>query len=184
MALPTSGPISLSDIQAEFGGTNPISLSEYYAGGSFVPAGTSGTNGAVPSSGTISLFNFYGTSKVVISISDLNVYVAGATSATARYTLTTAGTITTTDINIPTTNWVTPTSQAPNYEVFARLVSGQPLASGTLNTWLALTNARAWSQAVATVGAYRETTINLQIRKVSTTTVLGSANITLSADTT
>lgn len=38
MALPTSGPISFSQIQAEFGGANPISLSEYYRGGSYVPS--------------------------------------------------------------------------------------------------------------------------------------------------
>lgn len=62
MTLPSSGPLSLTDIQTEFGGSNPASLSEYYAGGSYVPAGTSGTYGAVPSSGTISIQNFYGTS--------------------------------------------------------------------------------------------------------------------------
>jgi len=64
MALPTSGALSLSDIQTEFGGSNPISLSEYYAGGLYVPSGTSGTNGAVPTSGAISLSNFYGTSAL------------------------------------------------------------------------------------------------------------------------
>jgi len=65
MALPTSGPLSLSDIQTEFGGTNPIGINEYYAGGGLVPAGTSGTYGAVPSSGQISIQNFYGTASVV-----------------------------------------------------------------------------------------------------------------------
>jgi hypothetical protein len=66
MPLPTSGALSLNDIQTEFGGTNPISLNEYYAGGAFVPAGTSGTNGAVPTSGTISILNFYGTQAVIL----------------------------------------------------------------------------------------------------------------------
>ena len=37
MALPQSGAISASDIQAEFGGTAPIAMSEYYAGGAYVP---------------------------------------------------------------------------------------------------------------------------------------------------
>jgi len=64
MALPTSGALPLSDIQTEFGGSNPVSLSEYYAGGSYVPSGTSGTNGAVPASGGISLSDFYGTSAL------------------------------------------------------------------------------------------------------------------------
>lgn len=65
MALPTSGPLSLSDIQTEFGGSNPISLSEYYAGGAYVLAGTTGTYGAVPSSGAISIQNFYGTTAAL-----------------------------------------------------------------------------------------------------------------------
>lgn len=64
MALPSSGPLTLTDIQTEFGGSNPIGLDEYYAGGANVPAGTSGTYGAVPSSGAISIQNFYGTAKV------------------------------------------------------------------------------------------------------------------------
>ncbi len=59
MALQTSGAIKLSEIQSEFGGTNPVSLSEYYSGGSFVPAGTSG----VPASGEISVGDFYGASN-------------------------------------------------------------------------------------------------------------------------
>lgn len=51
MALQTTGPISLDDIQTEFGGTNPISISEYYG------------EGGVPSSGTISIGDFYGASS-------------------------------------------------------------------------------------------------------------------------
>ena len=61
MTLPNPGvSLSMSQIQTEFGGTNPANLSEYYAGGAYVPAGTTGTNGAIPSSGIISLSDFYG----------------------------------------------------------------------------------------------------------------------------
>lgn len=67
MTLQSSGAISLSQIQTEFGGANPISVSEYYAGGANVPSSTSGVNGAVPASGTISLSKFYGTSDVAFS---------------------------------------------------------------------------------------------------------------------
>lgn len=56
MALPLSGPLSLSQIQTEFGGTNPISMSEYYRGGPFVTTNNTG----VPTSGAISIGNFYG----------------------------------------------------------------------------------------------------------------------------
>ena len=60
MTTPT-GTISMTNIQTEFGGTNPINLTEYYAGGAYVPAGTAG----VPSSGTISMDNLRGKSKFV-----------------------------------------------------------------------------------------------------------------------
>ena len=56
MPLPSTGAISLSDIQSEFGGNNPISLSEYYKNGTYV--GSSQSN--IPSSGAISFSNFHG----------------------------------------------------------------------------------------------------------------------------
>jgi hypothetical protein len=60
MALPGSGVLTLADIQTEFGGTNPISLSEYYRGGGLVP--DSSLNTSVPTSGVISVSDFYGAS--------------------------------------------------------------------------------------------------------------------------
>jgi hypothetical protein len=59
MALPVSGPLSLSQIQTEFGGSNPISMSEYYRGGAYVT--TNNTN--VPTSGTIKISDFYNAVK-------------------------------------------------------------------------------------------------------------------------
>jgi hypothetical protein len=61
MALPASGPLAFTNIQTEFGGTNPIGLNEYYRGGPFVPVSSSTTT--IPSSGTIAANNFYGTAK-------------------------------------------------------------------------------------------------------------------------
>lgn len=52
MALPSSGPLSINDIAVEFGGAAPHSLSEYY-----------GVAAGVPTSGAISINNFYGTSS-------------------------------------------------------------------------------------------------------------------------
>jgi hypothetical protein len=60
MAIISSGALTFAAIQTEFGGSNPIGLNEYYAGGSYVPAATSGINGAIPSSGQITLNQFYG----------------------------------------------------------------------------------------------------------------------------
>jgi hypothetical protein len=53
MALQTTGAISFSDMQTEFGGSNPISMTEYYG------------KSTLPSSGTISASDFYGTADAI-----------------------------------------------------------------------------------------------------------------------
>jgi hypothetical protein len=58
MAPPIAGAISLNDLQNEYGGLNPISITEYYRGRSLVPNTT--PNNSVLTSGQISLSNFYG----------------------------------------------------------------------------------------------------------------------------
>jgi len=65
MVLVSTGAISFYNIQTEFGGTNPISLNEYYLNGIYT-TGTGATG--IPTSGTISLNNFYGKSKITGSI--------------------------------------------------------------------------------------------------------------------
>jgi hypothetical protein len=66
MALPSSGAISLLDVQNEFGGSNPIGINEYY-----------GVAAGVPGSGTISLADFYGKSSYTnISLSKSDGYAA------------------------------------------------------------------------------------------------------------
>ena len=58
MAVQASGDdLKLSEIQTEFGGSNPIQMSEYYRGGSYVPSGATD----VPASGQMLLSDFYGT---------------------------------------------------------------------------------------------------------------------------
>lgn len=80
MALPASGAISLLDIQNEFGGANPIALSEYYRGGTYVP--NTSNNTSIPTSGTISLNDFHGASALQGSLSPSSAFgsttVAGA----------------------------------------------------------------------------------------------------------
>jgi hypothetical protein len=68
MAIQSSGVITLQDIEDEFGGTGEISLSEYYRNGSYVTA----NNTSVPTSGAISLNDFYGAFKRVTSLSIVN----------------------------------------------------------------------------------------------------------------
>ena len=69
MALQSSGTITIQDIVDEFGGTAPHSLSEYYRGGAYVGS----NNAGVPTSGTISLSDFYGaTAATVVTIQQGN----------------------------------------------------------------------------------------------------------------
>ena len=72
--LPSSGPLSLTDIQDEFLGSAPIGLSEYYRGGPYVP--DSSSTATIPTSGTIAVSNFYGTRRriaIPITISSLRL---------------------------------------------------------------------------------------------------------------
>ena len=62
MAVPASpNAASFSDIQSTFGGSNPISLSEYYTGGGLTRTGTGvHTPNGIPTSGAISVNDFRG----------------------------------------------------------------------------------------------------------------------------
>jgi hypothetical protein len=83
MPLASTGTISLSQIQTEFGGTNPISMAEYYTN-----SGTGFTSGiaGLPTTGTtISMSAFRGTQKSAFSTTTL---ASGAVMAT--YTTTVA----------------------------------------------------------------------------------------------
>ena len=83
MALQSSGAISLSDIQTEFGGSNPISLSEYIRNGAYVP--DAAANASIPTTtSNISFSQFYGaTNQVSFTISsnqqelNLQTYLTG-----------------------------------------------------------------------------------------------------------
>ena len=73
MALQGSGAISLSQVQSEFTGANPISMSEYYRGGSYVPTSVGGAAGAWS--------GYTGTTSYTFRYSSFNItyiYWAGA----------------------------------------------------------------------------------------------------------
>lgn len=75
MPIVSSGAVSLGAIQTEFGGSNPIGLSEYYQGGSIIGAGV--YPNTIPTSGAIQLDDFY-------SAKATHAY-AGVSSSTATY---------------------------------------------------------------------------------------------------
>lgn len=60
MPLQSTGLIALSELQTEFGGVNPISMREYYRGGTYVP--NNYVNQSIPTSGLIKPSSFYSTS--------------------------------------------------------------------------------------------------------------------------
>ena len=82
MALQSSGLIRLSQIQTEFGGSDPISLTEYYRNGSYVTS----NNTSVPTTGAIDMTNFYGAIKQFTY-----VFSSSAQEADLNSILTTAG---------------------------------------------------------------------------------------------
>lgn len=66
MVLQSSGAISFSQIQSEFGGVNPVSISEYYLNS---PTGYSSTASGIPNIGTaIKTSHFFGKQKIIIVI--------------------------------------------------------------------------------------------------------------------
>lgn len=83
MALQSSGQISLLDIANEFGGSTPHSLSEYY-----------GVDSGIPSSGAISIGDFYGASNTPwvptqsTTLTSSQSWVVPSGITTVRFTLT------------------------------------------------------------------------------------------------
>lgn len=202
MPLQTSGAISLANIQAEFGGTNPISISEYYKDGSPVPITPANAN--IPASGAISFSDFYGASSAPGITVTLNTTYsenkAGADAispyfaqADIRINFENDGDLTVYRYSTPNTvgngtfaltGWLDPASQptsvTDDYEVRATLSSGTTPA-GTMGTWLNLGTTRSWTLSVSrsTLGTTSATCVVLfEIRPAGGGTVLDSTSIT------
>jgi len=83
MAVKGSGALSITtDIVGEFGGVAPHSLSEYYGGGTYVPAGA---NPGISTSGAINFGSHYGAvaATVLTVSSNVNNYDIGAAAIAA-----------------------------------------------------------------------------------------------------
>jgi hypothetical protein len=82
-----AGSLSFTEIVAEWGGSTPHGLDEYHSGESLVYAGATGAPGGttttIPSSGTISFSNFYGSAAFVNSPGNVvTITTPGTTTAT------------------------------------------------------------------------------------------------------
>ena len=172
MALASSGALSLSEIQAEFGGSNPISISEYYAAATGVPA-----------SGEIAVTDFYGTSAIDVSISDgeISDVQGGGGLSTAKFQVNTNGTITTSGnaSSYSDTTWHLPTSVGigSSYQIRVTATGDTGSLTGTLNTWQTISSFRAWQ--LSTSSTQRSVALAVSIRDVATETVQDTASISI-----
>ena len=88
MALQSSGAISFDNLRTEYSNTGSIALSEMYKGGSFVANHSNNPN--VPTSGTISMSNFYGANNTAPSWST-TLTIGGFSSKLSEYGYGNAG---------------------------------------------------------------------------------------------
>lgn len=87
----------------------------------------------------------------------------------------------------PTNEWMDPesTTEGFNYQVYASLVSGVPPNAGAgLNTWVGMGTSPIDWVLMRSISGASQSVINIQIRRVGTTTVLASTNVTLTASVT
>jgi hypothetical protein len=85
MALPITGKLTLGDIRDEFGGSNPVRISDYYKDGGLVP--DIFNNGSVPTSGTIKISDFYGASAVTTETLSVSPVSNSVPSNATTYTV-------------------------------------------------------------------------------------------------
>ena len=89
MALQGSGTITLAQVQSEFGGSNPISMSEYYRGGSYVPTAITGSYTSYQWNITTYFWRVYGSNTITIEWNNTVVYTT--TSGSGSTTDVTTG---------------------------------------------------------------------------------------------
>jgi len=208
MTTPTSN-IGLSTVQSEFGGSNPISLSEYYRSAAYVPANTS-TSAAdgspIPSSGAIRLGMFRGLDKVILSplyagsmgtitrsgsISTMatGVSVTFTSDGMVVYTSPTPFTATpfSGSTNVSTGNWWyngTPTPGIGNgYYVLATAITGTVDTAHYLptGTWYQMSVDRTWGATTSTRGTQSDVYLKMDISNTAGGTILASGICRLTA---
>lgn len=182
MTLNSSGPISFGgstsgqSINLELGqsATAQISLNDANVR----------TLAGVPSGAIVVPTNFYGKSSVVINFTNDTVD-AGNTGAAANaaYRIGSDGNVYLGVNGTFTTPyaWITPTSQASNYEVYATFIDGGSFNSGTFDAWVALSTNQTWNMVQPFIGSsYGE--IFFDVRKIGTTTSLDTWTVQFFAE--
>lgn len=161
MTTPTTN-LKMSDLQTEFGGANPISISEYYRGGTYVPIGTatSATDGvAISTSGTIRMGMFRGVSAAgIVSNSSFTIGegVIAPNNVDFNLFFGSDGTMISsgsTPIRNFSSNWYSPTTAGigSSYWIYVPSAFNTVGFSGiTTNTWVPLSTSRTLNWFVNT----------------------------------
>lgn len=126
-----------------------------------------------------------GEAEPVVSFNNVNVYSGtNGIAAEAGYQIQSNGYDykNANDVYTQNQQWITPTSAASNYEVYATVTAGTlSIGSAATGTWVAVTDNPEWIRLRAAVGI-SEATLDIDVRKIGTTTILGSWSVTLTAE--
>jgi hypothetical protein len=190
--LPSSGAISLSDVQTEFGGSASTSINEYYRGGAYVPSYF--LNESIPTSGQISLNQFHGASSSNPSAQLFNGF---ATSNEAVLPSTTASVIfyTNGQCEYYAPGTAGGTSKSSNYtwvlaaaaedtDMYVSVTGDEAyLTSGTLNAWVRVLNTRSFIMG-SEPGQTKSVTLTVTVRNAYTLSVIaGPVTVVLTTGT-
>jgi len=168
MTLPASGPLSFSAIQTEFGGSNPIQLTEYY-----------GRASGIPASGQISVNQFYGKSGARVQLPNIGVSGVGLSQRYLGFKFFAVNAVwNLVGQNPPpaqsnnTGGWLL-SGAASDYDILAQTNQAFSTGNGSLaaDTWYNLGSDRAWWWLAPPFG----TSVTLFIRDAVTLSQLASA---------
>jgi hypothetical protein len=141
------------------------------------------TLAAVPSGAITLTTDFYNKSAATVNFVDVNVTAAGVPSQSAGYRIDTNGfdyqVINAVDTQL--SGWVSPAASGGNYEVFATVTSGS-VTSGTTGSWVATSGSPFWTRAAVISPSLNIVVLSMQVREVSTVTVLDTWTVTLEAE--
>lgn len=173
MTTPTSA-LGMSHIQTEFGGSNPIAISEYY-----------GVNANVPGSGTIAMSKFLGISAATVSISanyigDVN-YSSGYVKAYSLYRAN-GQYSSIVDVNTVTGNstWLV-AGAAGDFQIrFTKYAGTNPtFVNSANNAWYAMSSDRGVYLESVSGNIYAVASIYVTVRRTSDSVIVANVIHTL-----
>jgi hypothetical protein len=168
MTLPSSGKISIGDINEELGRARTTKAA---LGDADLRA-----LAGVPS-GLIKLLDFYGKSFITLepnhnfgAISSIQLGLSGAPNTAITFNSTGSISVTADSVDNPLSNWANPAGSGvgDNYEIRATKTGGNATPAD-LGTWLALTSNRSWSVSAPPQAGqitFADVALTIEIRKV------------------